>query len=92
MHMEREAMKSSVAGDLLDLRFQQGLRDGQVDVVKQCVVRWIQERDAVVHRALADFLKPGVDPAEVDAAFAKIPLFAGLETNWCARASRLNPS
>jgi hypothetical protein len=79
--MACEELKYGVAWDLLDLRHQHGLRDGQVDLVKKFVTKWNSERDQMSHGVLAEFLQPGITPAEVTAALSRLPLFAGLETN-----------
>jgi hypothetical protein len=78
---QRASLQSTVAWDLLDLRHQHGLRDGQVGLVKKLFTKWIGQRDAMCCHVMEDVLQPGISPEQVAAALGRISMFEGIETN-----------
>jgi hypothetical protein len=78
-HIQREQLQMEVATDLLDLRFERGLREPDLQAVKACTTRWVDGITANAHAKLDGLIKPGVTAEQVKEALG-VNLFEGLET------------
>ena len=78
--MQKDALRDTIASDLMDMRFEHGITETQMRFIKSCASKWLREVEESYAERLAPFLKDGVAADTVVADALHTALFDGLQT------------